>query len=178
MSLTSNFKLMAEYNEGMNRRIYDAASTLSSSELAKNQGAFFGSIISTLNHVLVGDTIWLKRFSRHRESFSSLDYVRALEAPVSLDTILHSDFFELKKNREKMDGVIKLFVLELSDTMVSGSLSYVNTKGVELHQNFSHLLQHFFNHQTHHRGQVSTLLHQQGVDIGVTDLLINIPNIE
>jgi uncharacterized damage-inducible protein DinB len=30
---------------------------------------------------------------------------------------------------------------------------------------------HLFNHQTHHRGQASTLLSQAGVDIGETDLL-------
>lgn len=178
MSLKSNFVLMAEYNQGMNRNIYNAASKLSLSELAKIQGAFFGSIINTLNHLLVGDTIWLQRFAGHKEHFLTLDYVRTLQVPTSLDTILYSDFATLKENREKMDDVIKLFVSELTDAVISQSFSYKNTNGSAFNKNFGHILQHFFNHQTHHRGQVSTLLYQQGIDVGVTDLLVNIPNVE
>lgn len=178
MSLKSNFVLMAEYNQSMNRNIYNAASKLSLPELAKNQGAFFGSIINTLNHVLVGDTIWLQRFAGHKEHFFTLDYVRALQSPASLDTILHSDFYILKESREKMDDVIKLFVTELTDAVISREFSYKDTKGSTFNKKLGHILQHFFNHQTHHRGQISTLLYQQGVDVGVTDLLVNIPNIE
>jgi uncharacterized damage-inducible protein DinB len=178
MSLKSNFELMAEYNQAINENIYQAASKLSETHLAKDQGAFFGSIINTLNHILVGDTIWLQRFANHLESYSVLDYVRALETPKSLDTILYSEFGALKQKRNKMDEVITLFTKELTDNAISEPFFYKNTKGQEFIKNLGHVLQHFFNHQTHHRGQVSTLLYQQGIDIGVTDLLVNIPNIE
>jgi uncharacterized damage-inducible protein DinB len=77
-----------------------------------------------------------------------------------------------------MDSIIKLFVAELSESVLSEALLYKNTKGVGANKKLAHLIQHFFNHQTHHRGQVSTLLYQQGIDIEVTDLLVNIPNIE
>ncbi|MDO6508447.1 DinB family protein [Colwellia sp. 4_MG-2023] len=177
MSLKLNFELMAEYNQGINENIYQAASKLSETNLAKDQGVFFGSIINTLNHILVGDTIWLQRFANHLESYPALDYVRALETPKSLDTILYSEFGTLKEKREKMDKVIKLFTKELTDKAISEPLSYKNTNGQAFIKNFGHVLQHFFNHQTHHRGQVSTLLYQQGIDIGVTDLLVNIPNV-
>ena len=169
---------MAEYNQGMNSNIYNAASKLSSSDIAKNQGAFFGSITNTLNHLLVGDTIWLQRFAAHKEHFLALNHVRSLQVPTSLDTILYSDFGMLKDNREKMDDVIQLFAAELTDLVISQPFSYKNTKGTVFNKNFGHILQHFFNHQTHHRGQVTTLLYQQGIDIGVTDLLVNIPNVE
>ncbi len=43
-------------------------------------------------------------------------------------------------------------------------------------RNFFSLVMHFFNHQAHHRGQVTTLLSQTGIDIGVTDLLALIPD--
>ena len=178
MSLKSNFELMAEYNQGMNENIYQAASKLSETDLAKDQGAFFGSIINTLNHILVGDTIWLQRFANHLEVFSVLDYVRALESPKSLDAILYSEIGVLKEKRERMDEVIKLFTKELTEKAISEPFSYKNTKGQAFIKNFGHVLQHFFNHQTHHRGQVSTLLYQQGIDIGVTDLLVNVPNVK
>ncbi|WP_340679305.1 DinB family protein [Paraglaciecola sp.] len=178
MSLKSNFELMAQYNQTMNGNIYRAAAQLSAADLAKNQGAFFGSIINTLNHILVADTIWLHRFACHQANFITLDYVRELPVPISLDAVLYADFIVLREHREKMDRVITLFVTELSDTVIATQLSYKNIKGLAFNKNFAHLLQHFFNHQTHHRGQVSTLLYQQGIDIGVTDLLVNIPNIE
>ena len=168
---------MAKYNQAINDNIYQAASKLSEAHLAKDQGAFFGSIINTLNHILVGDTIWLKRFSDHPESYISLDYVRAHNVPKSLDTILYSEFGTLKEKREKMDEVITLFTKELTDKAISEPFSYKNTKDQAFTKTFGHVLQHFFNHQTHHRGQVSTLLYQQGMDIGVTDLLVYIPNV-
>lgn len=176
MSLKSNFELMADYNQWMNVSLYRAASQLSPLALAENRGAFFGSIIGTLNHILVGDTIWLKRFSNHPSQFKSLDYVRSLEIPKSLDIILYDDFEFLLGARTKMDSAIKDFVIELGDEAVSSSLSYSNTKGELFTKNLGHLVQHLFNHQTHHRGQISTLLNQAGVNIGVTDLLVNIPN--
>jgi len=75
-----------------------------------------------------------------------------------------------------MDSVIKEFADELTDSVLSTSLTYTNTKGERFSKNFGHLVQHFFNHQTHHRGQISTLLNQAGIDLGVTDLLVGIPN--
>ena len=177
MLLKSYFELMARYNQTMNSRIYGAAGQLSAADLTKDQGAFFGSIHNTLNHILVADTIWLQRFARHQE-FSALQYVMTLPSPPALDCVLFADFSELSHNREKMDQVINVFIAQLNDEVLSQVLSYTNTKGVAATKNFAHVLQHFFNHQTHHRGQVSTLLYQQGIDPGVTDLLASVPNIE
>ncbi len=177
MSLKSNFELMAEYNQLMNKRIYDSASQLNAVELSKNRGAFFGSIIGTLNHILVGDIIWLKRFANHPAKFQSLEYLRTIKSPESLDAILYDDFEALFSVRLKMDTIIDEFSKELIDEDLSSLLSYSNTKGKPLVQNFSHLIQHFFNHQTHHRGQVSTLLNQASINIGDTDLLLAIENL-
>ncbi|MFL0804822.1 MAG: damage-inducible protein DinB [Agarilytica sp.] len=177
MTHKQNFELMACYNQRMNRSIYEAAAKLGAPALSEDRGAFFGSILGTLNHILVGDTIWLKRFSEHPEKLKALDYVRDLNYPHTLDTILYSEFDALNIARIRMDGVIQAFTCELTDKILSSSLSYRNTKGDPFTKNFGALIQHFFNHQTHHRGQVSTLLSQAGIDSGVTDLLIDIPNI-
>ncbi|ROR97913.1 putative damage-inducible protein DinB [Sinobacterium caligoides] len=178
MSLKSNFELMAAYNQRINSSIYNAAATLSSDELKRDRGAFFSSIIGTLNHIIVGDTIWLKRFANHPASFPSLDYIRALDTPLSLDAIIYPQFSALTAARNKMDDVIVQLTSELSDDDVACTLEYSNTKGLVFRKNFGALLQHLFNHQTHHRGQVSTLLFQAGIDIGATDLLMNIADVE
>ena len=175
--LKSNFVLMAQYNRDMNKSFFNSASKLSSPELACDQGAYFGSIINTLNHILVGDTIWLNRFAMHSDAFKSLEYMQVAKLPTSLDTILYADFVTLREKREKMDGIIELFASELTEPILAQPFSYTDTKGVASTKCFGFVLQHFFNHQTHHRGQVSTLLFQQGIDVGVTDLLVNIPNV-
>ena len=174
--MKSNFELMASYNQWMNKSIYESASTLSASELGENRDAFFGSIMGTLNHILVGDVIWLKRFASHEANFEALGSIRAMKAPKSLNAILFKDLDALAEAREKTDQVIVEFTSELNDEVIESALEYSNTKEEVFIKNVGYLIQHFFNHQTHHRGQVSTLLSQAGVDIGVTDLLARIPN--
>lgn len=176
MTLKENFELMAEYNQWMNKSIYSAASQLSASDLAEDRGAFFGSIIGTLNHLLVGDTIWLKRFAEHPAKLKSLEHFHEVESPNALDSILHENFEELRQSRLKMDHLIREFSSELTDAVLLSSLSYKNTKGEPFTKNLGALVQHFFNHQTHHRGQITTLLNQVGIDVGVTDLLVRIPS--
>lgn len=176
MSLKSNFELMADYNQWMNQSLYQSVSSLSVAELNEDRGAFFGSIMATLNHILVGDTIWLKRFASHPSSLASLEYVRELKKPLSLDTVLYVEFDVLLDARIRMDAVILEFASELTEDALLLPLTYVSSKGDEFTKNFGYLVQHFFNHQTHHRGQVTTLLSQAGVDIGATDLLIKIPD--
>ncbi len=167
---------MATYNEWMNNNIYSAASKLSEDELHKDRGAFFKSIIGTLNHIVIGDIIWLKRFADHPGNFKSLEPIRAMEKPPALNDILYHNFADLKNIRDQLDEVIINLINELDEEILNSSLLYQNTKGITFSKKLGHLLQHFFNHQTHHRGQISTLLYQAGINIGVTDLLDCIPN--
>ena len=76
--------------------------------------------------------------------------------------------------REHTDAVIVQFISELSDEVIASTLKYKNSKGQEFNKNMGDLLLHVFNHQTHHRGQISTLLYQAGIDAGVTDLVAGI----
>jgi len=176
MRATEHVALMAAYNEWMNSRLYEAAAKLSPAELAADRKAFFGSILGTLNHLVVGDTIWLKRFAEHPARHAALEPVRALERPKALAQVLFTDFGALWAHRRMLDGVIVRWAAELSDADLGHVLRYASTKGVVSHKRFFDLLMHFFNHQTHHRGQATTLLSQAGVDLGVTDLLMLIPD--
>ena len=71
-----------------------------------------------------------------------------------------------------LDAQIIRWVETISEDDLDETMVYANMKGVIAHKNFFALLMHFFNHQTHHRGQVSTLLSQNGVDFGDTDLVL------
>ncbi len=175
MSLKQHFELMATYNQWMNTNVYNAATTLSQTALTEDRGAFFGSILGTLNHIVVADTIWLKRFATQPAGSEALAGITEQPDPTSLDQVLFEDFDRLYEHRKWMDEQIIHWISGLTDVDLNCSLSYHNIKGVAANKRFSNLVLHFFNHQTHHRGQVSTLLSQAGVDIGVTDLLALIP---
>ena len=166
-----NLELMAQYNQWMNESVYVSAQTLSADELSRDRGAFFKSILGTLNHIMVGDLIWLNRFSRHSTNFESLNSLNHWPLPNALTNIIHTNIEELWQSRRALDDLIIGFVQEISPLDLNETLNYHNMAGDAQHKRFGLLLTHFFNHQTHHRGQVTTLLSQQGIDVGVTDLL-------
>ncbi|WP_257385205.1 DinB family protein [Tahibacter caeni] len=170
--------LMAGYNRWMNDRVFEATATLDDATLAADKGAFFGSILGTLNHIAVADSIWLHRFAQHPASFAALGAMSAFPLPTSLTQSLAPDLAALRGYRRQLDELIERWVPELTQEQLSADLTYANLADVRTSKNFSLLLQHFFNHQTHHRGQVTTLLFQSGVDVGVTDLLAFAPRSE
>lgn len=167
--------LMAHYNRWMNERMYEAAASLDAAALTAERGAFFGSILGTLNHIAVADTVWLHRFARHEAGFSTLGALSNFPQPTSLTQSLAPDLAGLRAYRQPLDALIERWVAELTPEHLAGNIRYSNMAGVPSSRNFGSLLQHFFNHQIHHRGQASTLLFQAGVDVGVTDLLAVIP---
>lgn len=171
MSLKTQFELMARYNQWMNAKIYAASSRLGASELHADRGAFFKSVFGTLNHLLVADTIWLKRFADHPAAFRALEPVRPMPHPYSLAQPLYDQFEPLQAARGATDEVIVALAAEASEADYLQPLTYANSTGQVFVDPFGALMQHLFNHQTHHRGQVSTLLSQAGIDVGVTDLV-------
>lgn len=176
MSIPSHFTMMAGYNAWMNANLYESAGKLAPEELARERGAFFGSLLGTLNHLIVADTIWLKRFAEHPAKPAALEPVRALPMPAALNQVLFTGLGELAARRKLLDTAITDWTAALTQADLDLVLHYTNTRGVSSQKRMSMLLTHFFNHQTHHRGQASTLLFQAGQDIGATDLLALIPN--
>lgn len=159
-------KLLACYNQWMNKRLYDVCSRLSDEERKQDRKTFFSSVHGTLNHLLLGDRIWLGRFEN---------------TPIPVESLaqeLFSDFKQLWKERALTDERIIQWADGLSDTLLNGNLIYTsNVNPMVRTQKMAVAIIHFFNHQTHHRGQLTTLLSQCGLDYGVTDL-IWMPEIE
>lgn len=176
MGRADQLRLMAEYNAWMNARLYDAAAKLPAEAVAADRGAFFGSLLGTLEHIVVGDTIWLKRFAEH-PSGGPLAPVRDLPQPKALAEIQFGALAPLRERREFLDRLIGRWTTSLDEADLDVPLSYRSTKGEPFTKPFGLLCLHFFNHQTHHRGQATTLLSQAGVDVGATDLLLLVPSI-
>lgn len=147
MSLKQNFKMFAAYNQWANGRIYDAAADLGENEFDRDTGAFFGSLKGTLNHVLVADRIWMKRFTGEGD------------APTQLDTILYPALAGLTHARRAEDRRIVNWASNLDDEALGGRFTYMTTTGMRMiSQSLAPALAHFFNHQTHHRGQAHMIL--------------------
>jgi len=140
--LKPHFDELAAYNRWANRRMYDDAATLPDEARKRPLGLFFGSVHGTLNHLLVADYIWMRRFTGDGPQ------------PERLNQILHEDFDALRQARIAEDERIFAFVTTLKEPDYDRVLEYRNSTGKTFQQNLGPALRHFFNHQTHHRGQV------------------------
>jgi len=156
--LQKHFQMLARYNTLANRRIYDACALLADAERKQVRPAFFKSIHGTLNHIMVGDRIWLTRFA-------------GKEIPsTKLNAILYEDFTELSAARTLEDRHIEDFVANLTEQFIKGTIKYVNNQGKLYEDPVELLITHFFNHQTHHRGQIHDMLTQTEIAPPVLDM--------
>jgi uncharacterized damage-inducible protein DinB len=156
---------LARYNRWMNDKLYALAATLTDEARKRDAGAFFKSIHGTFNHILVGDRVWLARFK-------GVPAPEGLMAPGirSLDHELYADFDELRRERTRTDDELSAWVSGLSAEQLAAPLVYLR-RGQRLESPLWWAVAHLFNHQTHHRGQITTLFSQQGHDPGSTDLV-------
>lgn len=150
---------MAAYNGWMNRKVYEAAARLADAERKADRGAFFRSIHSTLNHILWADRVWLPRFNGKTYAV----------AGIGVD--LYEDYGALLDARRVMDDEIAAWAAQLDAAQLSGTLTWFSVVAQrEMSRPRWLCVTQMFNHQTHHRGQVTTLLKQAGIDPGPTDL--------
>ena len=158
--LAKQARTMAAYNKWMNDKLYAVAAELSDEERKRDRGSFFRSIHGTLNHALLADRVWLGRFIG--EPF----------VVKSLGQELYSDFAELRTQRAVTDGAIVEWADALTDVRLAGRFRYTSiVNPAPREYDYWVCVTHFFNHQTHHRGQLTALLSQSGKDYGVTDLI-------
>jgi len=158
----------AKYNREFNLSLFNQVARLSENERKKDMGAFFGSIHGTLNHILLADRIWLGRFATAVPSTELSDAELVYEFS-SLRQEVCSDFTELHHERRATDRIIASWAEGLTDELLAQTMRYSNSRGHVREHPVWLAVAHMFNHQTHHRGQVTTLLSQLGHDPGVTD---------
>jgi len=172
MNAINQYRTLASYNRVMNEKLYAVASGLSDEERKRDLGAFFRSVHGTLNHLLLADRAWLGRFTHDRALFESLDAEgKAIPFPGALDQELYADFTALRRERARTDAAIEALVERLMPDELAAFFTYRTRTGERCEHPLWWALSHFFNHQTHHRGQVTTLLFQLGHDPGLMDLI-------
>jgi len=145
--MQSIYRIFAHYNQWANLRLYDAVAGLADADYRADLGAFFRSLHGTLNHILVADRIWMRRFTGTGD------------APTALDAILFEQLADLTAARTAEDARIVAWVETLDDAALHRVLTYRPiTSPHDISQPLAPMLSHVFNHQTHHRGQAHALL--------------------
>ena len=145
--MKQHFAMFAAYNRWANQRLYAAARSVPPELYGEDQGAFFGSLNGTLNHLLVTDRIWMRRFTG--------------DGPIHsvLDEVVSDDLAQLAALRVREDTRLVDYVDSLDEAAIAGSFTYRPiTNPAEITQPLGPALAHLFNHQTHHRGQATVLL--------------------
>ncbi len=161
MNLTRNYQQLALYNQWMTTKIYTAIEGLTIEELKKDRGAFFKSIYSTLNHLLWADIRWMSRFTGNTYPFE--------DSKMGVD--LFDDFESLRDEHLKMAEHIIHWSNTLNEDQISQDLTWTRASGgTPVTKPFWLCITHLFNHQTHHRGQITQMLKPIGIDVGDTDL--------
>ena len=162
----------AHYNAAFNRALFERLATMPDADRRRETGAFFGSIHATLNHILLADRIWLGRFATAFPALASLADAELVHRFDSLRQELYDGFDALRAGRVATDAVLARWADELDETLLAAPMRYRTSTGQVREHPAWIAATHLFNHQTHHRGQVTALMHQLGVDPGVTDLLV------
>jgi len=164
MITPAHAQLMARYNRWQNTSIYTAAEQLSDAERRKDMGAFFGSIHATLNHLVWGDQIWLHRFAGTAAP-QAKSPKESVQRPLPWE--------DLKRERQACDETITAWAGKLDPAWLQGDMTwYSGAAGREISRPRWLLVTHFFNHQTHHRGQVHAMLTRLGAKPEATDLML------
>ena len=154
-----HYQLMATYNQWMNQKLYAVCADIPDDQRKADLGAFFKSIHGTFNHILWGDRAWLRRFTDH-------------VFPVTpLGEDIYADFAALRAEREKTDAFILTWANTLTDDWLHQAFQFTAmVDGKTRRASAWVFVAQFFNHQTHHRGQVTTLIKQLGYTPGDTDI--------
>ena len=153
---------MAQYNAWQNKGLRKIVETMDEKELRKDRKAFFGSILGTLNHLLWGDILWMSRFdggeSPNHVIAGSEDFT-----PTAAEWATH---------RFQTDGRIQLWTESLKAIDLTGDLKWFSgSVNADVTRPRATCVAHFFNHQTHHRGQIHAMLTAAGASPQATDLV-------
>jgi uncharacterized damage-inducible protein DinB len=161
-------RTMAAYNAEMNRRLYDAAERLSEAERRRDRAGFWHSIHGTLGHILWGDSQWMSRFDNWPRP----------TIPIKQSDHLIEDWAELCAARDKADADISRWAATLDQAWLDQDLTWFSAAaGREISAPKQLLVTHFFNHQTHHRGQAHAMITAAGEKTDDTDLFLVVPQI-
>jgi uncharacterized damage-inducible protein DinB len=165
------FELLAEYNAQTNREMLGILEAQPAELASRQTGAYYGSILGTLNHVALADLTWLRRLARQFPELGFVGPALPVYKAQGLKDVVWDNLTVFRPVREGLDELLRRLARELPPARYPEVLEYRNLRGQEQRKITWRALLHMFNHQTHHRGQVAALLDQAGVQNDYSNLI-------
>ena len=159
------FQATAKYNRSVNQSIMELIRPLSKEQVMMKTKAYYPSIFETLLHNLIADINWMRRYKEVFQGNKALNNDRLLSLEEKgLRKEFEADYTAFYRYRGEVDDLIVQFANEIDESKLPSVMKYKTYKGEVMEKEVWKTLLHLFNHQTHHRGQVSVLLDLVGVD--------------
>ncbi len=153
------FQSYAKYNKAVNQEILKLVEPMPKEKIFQKSKAYYPAIFDTMSHILNTDIAWLRRFKASLPENKALAGSSVLQLDnETLKKEMEGDYTKLFKFRKDLDETIIQFVEELDDNKLNAIIKFKNYKGEEIEKELWKLLLQWFNHQTHHRGQISVQL--------------------
>lgn len=155
-------RTMARYNLWQNRSLVAAAAALPDAGRQQDRGAFWGSIAGTLSHLLWGDSVWMSRFGAGPPP----------DGTMAASPRFAAGWDDYRARRAALDVHILAWADALAEARLAGELTWYSAAAQrQMAMPKALAVVHFFNHQTHHRGQVHAMLTAAGQRPEDTDLI-------
>ncbi len=165
----NTFQNLACYNERANQELFESLSHLTGRARRRDMGSWFGSLHGILNHIIICDINWLRRY-RTLEPDAPVLNDPALDPPnLSWDRDLHDDFRGLREHRCQVDALIRSWFDAFPPARYNESFQYLDSVGTPRSARAGRAFEFLFLHQTHHRGQVSQILDALGLPNNLAD---------
>jgi len=163
--------LMAQYNRTANRQLLYILETCDPDIITRSEGSYFDSILGLLNHILVSDLGWLTAYRDSNLKLPSLKSSALEFKHPGWRNNLYDKTARLRNHREQVDELFMDFVGETPEGVFTGEIEVARSDGKKHIFPFGKVLMHLFNHQTHHRGAISQILDNRGVDNDYSNLM-------
>jgi len=166
-----HFAYLARYNKAANEALVGHLASLPAGELAKPRGSYFGSIQGLLDHVIMCDINWLRRFRILFKDDEALNRPRLAPAGHAWNSYEFPDFLEFRRERAIVDAILSDWITAADTSRFGEVLAYSDSHGKPMRYFLRDALDHVFNHQTHHRGQASQILDELGIEHDYSNLI-------
>lgn len=157
------FQFHGRANAVVNQKMLDILAALPQEELDKDRASYYRSISGILNHLLLADILWLSRFKDMPQKPAALQTADLTPRASGVNEIVWKTFAEFRADRERTDAIFVEWTANLEPHFEAFDLDYRNLSGQFVSLKAWQALTHVFNHQTHHRGQITQILDAAGV---------------
>jgi uncharacterized damage-inducible protein DinB len=166
-----HFAYLARYNRAANESLVGYLASLPAGEVTKPRGSYFGSIQGILDHVIMCDINWLRRFRGLFAADEALNRPRLAPSGHAWTEYEFPVFDEYMRERAAVDSIFEDWIALADASRFGEVLAYSDSHGQPKRYYFRDALDHVFNHQTHHRGQVSQILDELGIKHDYSNLI-------